>query len=159
MTTAMDNTTTPEDQPDTPGQPRGPRLNKHHIGSARLTALAQQFAELRRIYGPPECAVQRTTFERAERAVEIVTARRADPETAEVTIDGQTLPATEPITTVQTWCHSCVFKDLCLELMTSSPPSYTGIAGGQILHKSRPYPGPDSDNEAGDAHDEDGDHQ
>lgn len=146
MTAAMDNATTPDEQPATPGQPRGPRLDKHNIGSARLTALAQQFAELRRIYGPPECAVQSAVFDRAERAVEIVTARRTDPETAEVTIDGETFSATEPIKTVQGWCHSCPFKELCLELMTSSPPPYTGIAGGQILHKSRPYPGPESDN-------------
>ena len=145
MTAAMDNATTPDDQPTTPGQPRGARLYRHSIGSARLTALAQQFAELRRIYGRPECAVQRATFDRAERTVEIVTGRRADPETAEVTIDGQTFPAAEPIKTVQTWCHTCAFKDLCLELMTSSPPSYTGIAGGQIMHKSRPYPGATDD--------------
>jgi len=128
-----------------PAAQRGPRLNQPGRHRRDLASLAEEFAQLRRVHGRPRCAEERALFENAERAVEIVTGRRADPETAEVTIDGQTFPAAEPIKTVQTWCHTCAFKDLCLELMTSSPPSYTGIAGGQIMHKSRPYPGATDD--------------
>lgn len=118
---------------------RGPRLDKPAGRQPDLTQLAQQFAQLRRIHGRPQCAQQRALFELAERAVEEVARLGLDPATAEVTIDGQKIAANEPIETVQTWCQTCPFKDICLQLMTTAPPSYTGIAGGQILHKSQPY--------------------
>lgn len=118
---------------------RGPRLNQPGKHRRDLASLAEEFAQLRRVHGRPRCAQERTLFEDAERTVEIVTGRRADPDTAEVTIDGHTFPATEPIKTVQAWCHTCRFKQICLQLMTSGAPPYTGIAGGEILHRSRPY--------------------
>ncbi len=118
---------------------RGARLRKPGSLQPDQTALAQQLARLRRVHGLPRCAQERATFDRAEHIVEELSRLGLDPDTAEVTIDGQQITAREPIQAVQAWCHTCPFKQICLELMTSSPPPYTGIAGGEILHKSRPY--------------------
>lgn len=42
-----------------------------------------------------------------------------------------------PIQTVLQWCSSCPIINVCYDRMSET--SYTGIAGGTILHKGKPY--------------------
>lgn len=43
----------------------------------------------------------------------------------------------EPIHTVLQWCSTCPIINVCYDRMSET--TYTGIAGGTVLHKGKPY--------------------
>ncbi|PQM45264.1 hypothetical protein C1Y40_04588 [Mycobacterium talmoniae] len=101
--------------------------------------LGEQFKQLYRQHGAPECRERRAEFDHVEKIVELVTRLGIDPSTPSIHVNGQPSPVAEPISTVLQWCADCPFQQVCYQIMTTEDPPYTGIGGGKLLHKSRVY--------------------
>ena len=102
--------------------------------------IADEYARLRALHGPPECARRPAEFAIAERAVEVA-ASHGRQTTIDIYTDaaGNQTSIAAPIAAVQRWCHQCPLRSVCYDLMTTTTTGYTGIAGGVVLHDSQPY--------------------
>jgi hypothetical protein len=117
---------------------RGPRDLANPWRRLLYSERHDQWRELSAQHGPAECQIHTEEFDRAERVVELVTTAGLDASIPMMVVDGRAVDVTEPIRTVLRWCAECPFQRLCYEDMTASG-RYTGIAGGEILHRGEPY--------------------